>query len=97
MRVLREDIELGGGDFDRIIKGLHPSLSLDDDQKLKRAPKGFDPDDPYIEYIKLKNFCLSSRFDDSALDISQIAEIFKTAKPFLDYINRAIDYTREEY
>ena len=97
LRVLREDIELGGGDFDRIIKGLHPSLSLDDDQKLKRAPKGFDPDGPYIEYIKLKNFCLSGRFDDSAPDISQIAEIFKTAKPFLDYINRAIDYTREEY
>ena len=32
---LIEDIELGGGDFDGIIKGLHPSLSLDQDQKLK--------------------------------------------------------------
>ena len=42
LKILREDIELGGGDFDRIIKGLHPSLSLDQDQKLKRAPLGFD-------------------------------------------------------
>jgi uncharacterized protein (TIGR02453 family) len=28
LKILREDIELGGGDFDRIIKGLDPSLSL---------------------------------------------------------------------
>lgn len=97
LKILREDIELGGGDFDRIIKKLHPSLSLDQDQKLKRMPLGFDPKSPYIEYIKLKNFCLSGSFDDSNLNINEIVEIFKSAKPFLDYINRAIEYSREEY
>lgn len=51
LKILREDIELGGGDFERIIKNLHPSLSLDQDHKLKRAPLGFDSGDPYIEYI----------------------------------------------
>ena len=96
LKILREDIELGGGDFDRIIKGLHPSLSLDQDQKLKRSPLGFNPEGPYIEYIKLKNFCLSGHFDDKHLDINQICEVFKSAKPFLDYINRAIEYSREE-
>lgn len=97
LKILREDIELGGGDFDRIIKDLHPSLSLDQDQKLKRMPLGFDPAAPFAEYIKLKNFCLSGGFDDSNLDINEIVGIFKTAKPFLDYINRAIEYSREEY
>ena len=96
LRILREDIELGGGDFDRIIKNLHPSLSLDQDQKLKRAPLGFNAEGPYIDYIKLKNFCLSGTFDDSRLDIGQIVEVFRTAKPFLDYINRAIGFSREE-
>lgn len=96
LRILREDIELGDGDFDRIIKGLHPSLSLDQDQKLKRAPAGFDPDGPYIDYIRLKNFCLSGDFDDSQSDIDEICGIFRSAKPFLDYINRAIEYLREE-
>lgn len=97
LKILREDIELGGGDFDRIIKDLHPSLSLDQDQKLKRMPLGFDPAAPFAEYIKLKNFCLSGGFDDSNLNINEIVGIFKTAKPFLDYINRAIEYSREEY
>jgi len=97
LKILREDIVLGGGDFDRIIKDLHPSLSLDQDQKLKRMPLGFDPAAPFAEYIKLKNFCLSGGFDDSNLNINEIVGIFKTAKPFLDYINRAIEYSREEY
>ena len=96
LRVVREDIELGGGDFDRIIKDLHPSLSLDQDQKLKKAPVGFDPEGAYIDYIKLKNFCLSGDFDDSSLDLDYICEVFRTAKTFLDYINRAIDYVNEE-
>ena len=96
LKILREDIELGGGDFDSIIKGLHPSLSLDQDQKLKRSPLGFNAEGPYIEYIKLKNFCLSGYFDDRHLDINHICEVFKSAKPFLDYINRAIEYSREE-
>lgn len=96
LRILREDIELGGGDFDRIINALHPSLSLDQDQKLKRAPLGFNADGPYIEYIKLKNFCLSGTYDDTHLDIEEVLKVFQSAKPFLDYINRAIEYSKEE-
>ena len=96
LRVVREDIELGGGDFDRIIKDLHPSLSLDQDHKLKKAPAGFDPEGAYIDYIKLKNFCLNGYFDDSSLDLRDVCEVFRTAKPFLDYINRAIEFVREE-
>lgn len=96
LRIVREDIELGGGDFDRIIKALHPSLSLDQDQKLKRPPLGFDAEGPYIDFIKLKNFCLSGVYDDTDLGIEEILKVFKSAKPFLDYINRAIQFGREE-
>ena len=78
------------------IKGFHPSLSLDQDQKLKRAPLGFNADGPYIEYVKLKNFCLSGTYDDTDLDIEEVLKVFKSAKPFLDYINRAIEYSRED-
>ena len=96
LKILREDIELGEGDFDRIIKGLHSSLSLDQDQKLKRAPLGFDAEGPYIEYVKLKNFCLSGTYDYANLNMEEVLKVFKSAKPFLDYINRAIEYSREE-
>lgn len=94
LKILREDIEMGGGDFDRIIKGLHPSLSLDTEPRLKRIPAGFDAAGPYVDYIKLKNFCLSGDFDDRNPDIDHVIEVFRSAKPFLDYINRAIEYVR---
>ena len=84
LKIVREDIELGDGDFDRIIKGLHPSLSLDQDQKLKRAPLGFNADGPYIEYVKLKNFCLSGLYDDTSLNVDDILTVYRSAKPFLD-------------
>ena len=96
LKIVREDIELGGGDFDRIIKALHSSLSLDLDQKLKRAPVGFNAGGPYIEYVKLKNFCLSGAYDDTHLEIEEVLKVVKSAKPFLDYINRAIEDSREE-
>lgn len=76
--------------------GLHPSLSLDQDQKLKRAPLGFDAEGPYIEYVKLKNFCLSGTYDYANLNMEEVLKVFKSAKPFLDYINRAIEFSREE-
>lgn len=96
LKIVREDIEMGGGDFDRIIRNLHPVLSLDQDQKLRRAPAGFDAQGPYVEYVKLKNFCLSGLYDDTRLDLEEVLKVFESAKPFLDYINRAIDYSREE-
>ena len=63
---------------------------------LQWAPLGFNAEGPYIEYVKLKNFCLSGVYDDVNLDLEEVIRVFKSAKPFLDYINRAIEYSREE-
>lgn len=55
---------------------------------------GFDAEGPYIEYVKLKNFCLSGVYDETCLDVDDILKVYKSAKPFLDYVNRAIEYSR---
>lgn len=100
MKVLREDIQLGGGDFRRILDGLAPGLVLDTSESLKRVPKGFPSDGPDAEFFKLKNFCLVEGLDDGFILspdlVDSLLAIFKTGKPFLDYVNRAIDYCREE-
>jgi conserved hypothetical protein TIGR02453 len=41
LKVLREDIQLGGGDFRRILDGAAPGLVLDTSESLKKVPKGF--------------------------------------------------------
>lgn len=100
LKVLREDIQLGGGDFRRILDGLSPGLVLDSTESLKKVPKGFPAEGPDAEFFKLKNFCLVESLDDGFILSPDLADrvlaIFRTGKPFLDYVNRAIDYCREE-
>ena len=100
LKTLREDIELGGGDFRRILDGAAPGLVLDTEGALKKVPKGFPADSPDAELFKLRNFCLLQGLDDGFLlspDLTdRLIAIFRTGKPFLDYLNRAVDYCREE-
>lgn len=100
MKILREDIVNGEGDFDAVVKQADASFTLDNDGALKRNPKGFPADAPYSEYIRLKYFCLIAIPDDEFWEgedlAKRIASKFATTKPFLDYINRAIAFEREE-
>lgn len=100
LKVLREDILLGNGDFRGILDGLAPGLLLDTSESLKKVPKGFPEEGPDSEFFKLKNFCLVESLDDDFILSPDLADdvlaVFKTGKPFLDYVNRAIDYCREE-
>ena len=100
LKVLREDILLGGGDFRRILDGLAPGLVVDTSESLKKVPKGFPAEGPDATFFKLKNFCLVEPLDDDFILAPDLPErvlaAFRTGKPFLDYVNRAIDYCREE-
>lgn len=100
LKVLREDIAMGHGDFRKILGGLAPGLELETVSALKKVPKGFPADGPDAEYFKLRNFCLVQELDDDFILSprlpQRILDIFRTGKPFLDYINRAIEFSREE-
>ncbi|MBQ0025252.1 MAG: DUF2461 domain-containing protein [Bacteroidales bacterium] len=100
LKILREDIELGNGDFRKIIENADPHLTLDREGSLKNVPAGFPKDSPDAEYFRLKRFCLSCEPDDAFVTSDDLVErlvaIFKSAMPFIRYINRAIEYSREE-
>ena len=100
LKVLREDIQLGGGDFRKILDGTAPGLVLDTSESLKKVPKGFPAEGPDAEFFKLKNFCLIKYVDDGFMLspnlVNDALAVFKTGKPFLDYVNRAIEYCQEE-
>lgn len=48
----------------------------------------------------MRAYCLTAQVDDGFLLEDHLAqrvtELFKTTKPFVDYINRAVDYVNEE-
>lgn len=101
LRVLREDIAYGDGDFDNIVRHkIDSRFVLQRDQVLKRNPRGFEKEEQWAEYLRLKNFVLvcplNTEFVTAPNLVQRVAEIFRTAQPFVDYINRAIDFSRNE-
>lgn len=94
LKEVRKEISLYSDDFLKIInqkefKKHFPELDQDD--KLKKIPQGFEKEDPMGEYLKLKNFIVIYYLkDEEILDkkaIKNITKIFKLMKPFNDFLN----------
>ena len=100
LQVLREDIVGGGGDFDAIVKAARPTFELDREGALKRNPKGFEQETLYTDYLRLKAFCLIHTPSDDFVCANNLpqraANLFQSSQPFLNYINRAIEYVKDE-
>jgi len=97
LKKVRKEISLYGEDFLKIInqkdfKKHFPELDQDD--KLKKIPQGFEKEDPMGEYLKLKNFIVIYHLkDEEVLDknvIKNMTKIFKIMKPFNDFLNTPI-------
>lgn len=99
LKVLREDIAYGNGAFERILKGA-PKFKLDESQKLCRVPHGFEPELSCADLLRYKVYCLLQPVPTSFVLkpnlAERVADAFRPTKPFLDFINRAVDYLKEE-
>lgn len=98
---MREDISDEWETFSTSIFGKADSLFVPDmEGALKRVPREYDPNAPYADLMRMKAYCLTVKTDDNFLledNLAQrVAKLFKTTKPFVDYINRAVDYVIEE-
>lgn len=99
--ILREDISDEWQTFATRILGKADSRFVPDmEGALKRVPREYAPDAPYADWMRMKAYCLTAQADDAFLLednlAKRVAELFKTTKPFVDYINRAVDYVKEE-
>ena len=67
---------------------------LGDDETLKRPPRGFDPDHPYIEDLKRKSFTAGVKITQKqATSPGFIDEYYKMCKrgsPFIDFLCTAV-------
>ena len=73
----------------------HFIKGIDDTAILVRPPKGYDENNPAIDFLKRKNFVVYKPFTDAAvLDKSFLKEVTKTyqaMKPMVDFLNKAIE------
>ena len=62
---------------------------------LVREPKGYEKDNPAIEYIKLKSWIAFSNISDKDLTekqlVKSIAKAFEALQPMIVFLNRALE------
>jgi len=96
LNAIRQEIDYNSDTFLKILKSASFKKyfkGLDDEGKLKSAPKGFDKDHPHIEILKNKHFLVSYPLSDKQL-IEKGIEVtilagFKAMHPFLEYLREA--------
>jgi uncharacterized protein (TIGR02453 family) len=94
---IRQEIDYNFEEFKKIIsekKFISYFGSLDTKEKLVRPPKGYEKNNPALEFLKLKNFIVTASIQDSeVLDdhlIKKVIAHFQAMKPLIDFLNRAI-------
>jgi uncharacterized protein (TIGR02453 family) len=98
LQKIRQEIDYNFSDFCKIIRAKKFKANFGDlsqENKLKRPPKGYDETNEAVEYLKLKGFTVFKKLDDDFLlskdMVKQITELCAAAKPFIDFLNTAVE------
>jgi uncharacterized protein (TIGR02453 family) len=63
-------------------------------EDLKIAPKGYDPEDPAIAYLRMKGYCanrpMTMARSKQAAALGDVIESFVTVRPLVEYLNDAV-------
>ncbi len=95
MKKIRQEVDYNAAELKEIITQADFKQHFGEIQgeKLSRAPRGYQPDHPNIEFLKLKSFVAMRKFSDEAATASGFAEeavkTFRAAQPFNEFLNVA--------
>lgn len=97
LKLIRQEIDYNIGDFKAIIddKNFAKHFKLSSSNALKNVPKGYDPEDPNIEYLKLKSFEVLKKIPDEEFFDPKIVDKLKSSwqliYPLVAFLRSAID------
>lgn len=100
LKKIRKEISAFYEDLEKIVnsdsfKKTFGGLDIDNKIMLVRPPKGYNMDDPAIEFLKLRSFTATKDLPAEILTdpagINKLVDIFKTIKPFNSFLNRALE------
>lgn len=92
---VRDEIMDNGDQIIKLIEMMN-GFTLDQSNKLQRAPKGYPQDSKYIEYIKLKDFTLYENITSFDNLLENVLTEFKSAYPLNSILNKAVKYAKDE-
>ena len=99
LKNIRQEIDYNFADFKKIInskkfKAVYSGLDKSAEFTLSRVPKGYLPDNPAAEYLKLKSYIAMIKIKDTDLTSKTLAiktvAAFESLQPLVEFINEAI-------
>ena len=98
LQSLREEIEDNAA---LMVENIERSgFTMECSNALKRTPRGFNVAPEYEYLLRQRELCLSKSIDDTWFMqndwVERTAAMFERCKPFIEQMNRAIEYAKEE-
>lgn len=99
LKKVRQEIDYNWDEFQSILKNknfkkIFGDLLKTGDLSLSRMPKGYEEDNPAIDYLKLKSLIAETTIADEDLTKSTLHKktvtAFETLQPLLNFINRSL-------
>jgi len=100
LKKVRKEIAFFYDDLEEILKEKNfkkefGSLDINENNSLKSMPRGYEKDHPAIEFLKLKSFTTTQKYDISEVTkkdfVAKMSQKLITLKPFNEFINRALE------
>lgn len=94
---IRQEIDYNTKDFKKLVNAASFKKNFGEIQgdKLKTVPKGFPKDHPELSLLQYKSFLLVHNCDDKLVQsdgfMKHLTDVYKSMKPFNDFLNRAAD------
>lgn len=98
LKKVRQEIDYNWEEFKKIVtnkkfKSVFGDLERSSDVLLTRPPKGYEEDNPAIDFLKLKSLVAVASLSDADLTSKDLAKKaashFSIIKPLVDFLNRA--------
>lgn len=96
LKKIRQEIDYNAPELLKIVtaEDFKQAYGRIQGEKLSRAPKGYDPHHPNIEFLKLKSYVALHKLSDDDIKspklIENLTHNFQVLKPFIDFLNVAI-------
>jgi len=97
LKAVRQEIDYSFDEFQGILKekSFNKYFRKIDGEELQKAPQGYEPDNPAIEYLKKKSFTVGTKLDDDLLTsktaIKELVNIYTAMHPFVRFLNRSLE------
>jgi uncharacterized protein (TIGR02453 family) len=99
LKKVRQEIDYNFADLKKILAGkkfkvVYGGLDQSKEFLLSRVPKGYEPDNPAAEYLKLKSYIATVKLNDAELTsknlVKKVTAAFEALQPLIYFINEAV-------